>query len=47
MPLNTMQEILVLLEDENQLPIFRINRWGRPARGAMLKIKKPPDCLTA
>ena len=34
-----MQEILVLLEDENQLPIYRINRWGRPARGVLSKLK--------
>lgn len=34
-----MQEILVLLEDENQLPVYRINRWGRPARGVLSKLK--------
>lgn len=34
-----MQEILVLLEDENQLPVYRINRWGKSARGALSKLK--------
>lgn len=39
MTLSIMQEILVLLEDENQLPVYRINRWGRPARGVLSKLK--------
>ena len=39
MALSTMQEILILLEDENQLPLYRINRWGRPARGVLSKLK--------
>ena len=34
-----MQEILVLLEDEKQVPMYRLNRWGRPARGALAKMK--------
>lgn len=39
MPLSTMQEILVLLEDEQQVPMYRLNRWGRPARGSLAKMK--------
>lgn len=39
MALSTMQEILILLEDEKLVPLYRINRWGRPARGALSKLK--------
>lgn len=39
MSLSTMQEILVLLEEETQVPMYRLNRWGRPARGALAKMK--------
>ena len=34
-----MQEILILLEDEKKVPLFRLNRWGRPARGSIAKMK--------
>lgn len=34
-----MQEILILLEDEKQVPLFRLNRWGRSARGSLAKLK--------
>lgn len=37
--LTTMQEILILLEDEKRVPLYRLNRWGRPARGALAKLK--------
>lgn len=39
MSLSPMQEILILLEDEKEVPLFRLNRWGRPARGALAKLK--------
>ena len=39
MTLTPMQEILILLEDEKKVPLFRLNRWGRPARGALAKMK--------
>ena len=39
MSLSTMQEILVLLEDEKCVPLYRLNRWGRPARGVLAKLK--------
>lgn len=39
MSLTTMQEILILLEDEKQVPLFRLNRWGRSSRGALSKLK--------
>lgn len=39
MSLTPMQEILILLEDEKQVPFYRLNRWGRPARGALAKLK--------
>lgn len=39
MALSPMQEILILLEDEKVVPFFRLNRWGRPARGALSKLK--------
>jgi len=40
MLLTPMQEIFVLLEDEKQVPLFRLNRWGRQARGVLSKLKK-------
>lgn len=39
MCLTPMQEILILLEDEKEVPLYRLNRWGRPARGALSKLK--------
>ena len=39
MALSTMQEIFILLEDEKEVPLYRINRWGRQARGALAKLK--------
>lgn len=39
MALSTMQEILILLEDEKFVPLYRLNRWGRPARGSLAKLK--------
>ena len=34
-----MHEILILLEDEKSVAYFRLERWGRPARGALAKLK--------
>lgn len=39
MSLSTMQEIFILLEDEKEVPFFRLTRWGRPARGSLAKLK--------
>ena len=39
MALSTMQEILILLEDEKKVPFYRLERWGRPARGVLSKLK--------
>jgi phenylacetic acid degradation operon negative regulatory protein len=39
MSLSIMQEIFVLLEDEKEVPFFRLKRWGRPARGSLAKLK--------
>lgn len=39
MSLSIMQEIFILLEDEKEVPFFRLTRWGRPARGALSKLK--------
>lgn len=39
MSLSTMQEIFLLLEDEKEVPFYRLDRWGRPARGALAKLK--------
>jgi len=39
MALSTMHEILILLEDEKEVPLFRLNRWGRSARGVLAKLK--------
>ena len=34
-----MQEVLILLEDEKEVPLYRLNRWGRPVRGVLAKFK--------
>lgn len=39
MSLSPMQEIFVFLEDEKSVPFYRLERWGRPARGALAKLK--------
>lgn len=48
--MNILHEFLVLLENEEKIPIFRFNRWGRAkAKGALGKllalklVKKCPD----
>lgn len=38
MNLTPSQEILVLLEHEKQVPLYRLNRWGRQARGVLAKL---------
>lgn len=40
MPLLPMQEIFILLEDEKEVPLYRLNRWGRKTRGVLAKLKK-------
>lgn len=40
MGLTPLQEIFVLLEDEKKVPLFRLNRWGKQARGVLAKLKK-------
>ncbi len=40
MALTPLQEIFVLLEDEKKVPLFRLNRWGKQARGVLAKLKK-------
>lgn len=40
MALTPLQEIFVLLEDEKEVPLFRLNRWGKQARGVIAKLKK-------
>lgn len=35
-----MQEIFILLEDEKEVPLYRLNRWGRQTRGVLAKLKK-------
>src|SRR5512145_2318709 len=39
MSLTTMQEIFILLEDEKEVPFYRLKRWGRAARGVLSKLK--------
>lgn len=39
MSLSTMQEIFILLENEKEVPFYRLKRWGRPARGSLAKLK--------
>ena len=39
MSLTVMQEIFILLEDEKEVPFFRLKRWGRAARGVLSKLK--------
>ena len=38
MALTPLQEIFVLLEDEKEVPLFRLNRWGKQARGVIGKL---------
>jgi CRISPR-associated endonuclease Cas2 len=40
MKLSPLQEIFLLLEDEKQVPLFRLNRWGRQAKGVLAKLKR-------
>jgi phenylacetic acid degradation operon negative regulatory protein len=40
MSLTPMQEIFILLEDEKEVALFRLNRWGRQARGVLAKLTK-------
>jgi len=40
MSITPMYEIFILLEDEKQVPLYRINRWGRQARGVLARLKK-------
>jgi len=40
MALMPMQEIFILLEDEKEVPLYRLNRWGRKTRGILAKLKK-------
>lgn len=39
MTLLPMQEIFILLEDEKEVPLFRLNRWGKKTRGVLAKLK--------
>lgn len=39
MSLSPMQEIFIFLEEEKEVPYYRLERWGRPARGALAKLK--------
>src|SRR3990167_665435 len=39
MALLPMYEIFILLEDEKEVPLYRLNRWGRKARGVLSKLK--------
>lgn len=39
MSLTPSQEIFILLEDEKEVPLYRLNRWGRQARGVLAKLK--------
>lgn len=39
MSLSPLQEIFILLEDEKEVPLFRLNRWGRQTRGVLAKLK--------
>lgn len=40
MALSPMQQIFILLEDEKQVPLYRLNKWGHQARGVLAKLKK-------
>lgn len=40
MALLPMQEIFILLEDEKKVPLYRLNRWGKQARGVLAKLTK-------
>lgn len=35
-----MQEIFILLEDEKEVPFYRLNRWGKKTRGVLGKLSK-------
>lgn len=39
MSLSPLQEIFILLEDEKEVPLYRLNRWGKQARGVLAKLK--------
>lgn len=39
MSLTPLQEVFILLEDEKKVPLYRINRWGKQARGVLSKLK--------
>ncbi|MGA2666934.1 MAG: hypothetical protein ABSE91_02495 [Patescibacteria group bacterium] len=40
MSLSPMQEVFILLEDEKEVPLYRLNRWGKQTRGVLAKLKK-------
>lgn len=40
MALTPLQEIFILLEDEKKVPLWRLARWGKKARGVLAKLKK-------
>lgn len=40
MSLTPLQEIFILLEDEKEVPLYRINKWGNQARGVLSKLIK-------
>lgn len=40
MSLSPMQEIFILLEDEKEVPMYRLNRWGKATRGVLGKLTK-------
>jgi len=39
MVLTPLQEIFILLEDEKKVPLWRLARWGKQARGVLGKLK--------
>lgn len=39
MEISPLQEIFILLEDEKEVPLYRLNRWGKQARGVLAKLK--------
>jgi len=46
--LKTAEEILILLEDEGEIPLFRLQRWGkRKAAGALAQLEKRGLALKA
>ena len=40
MGLTPLQEIFILIEDEKEVPLYRINKWGNQARGVLAKLVK-------